>query len=93
MLHNAAGEAFITLENARQMDDVMKVNRQQVGKRYVECFGATAMEKQQACERNHATMKEDAGYRGVLRMRGLPYNATVDNIVEVSPSPHMATRL
>jgi hypothetical protein len=83
MLHNAAGEAFIALENPGQMEDVLKANRQQVGKRYVECFGASVAEREQAFERNQATMKEDAGFRGVLRMRGLPYNTTAEDIVEV----------
>ena len=33
MLHNAAGEAFITLESKSQETEVLKANRQQVGKR------------------------------------------------------------
>ena len=37
---------------------------------------------QAACERNRDTMKDDAGYRGVLRMRGLPYNATVEEVLK-----------
>merc|ERR1719331_2390687 len=82
MRHNAAGEAFITLENAVQSAEVQKANRQQVGKRYVEVFSSSATEKAAACERNRATMREDAGYRGVLRMRGLPFAATVDDICE-----------
>lgn len=94
MLHNAAGEAFIALENPGQMDDVMKANRQQVGKRYVECFGASVAEREQAFERNQATMKDDAGYRGVLRMRGLPYNTTTEDIVEVRLLTHfLCTRV
>ena len=36
MLHNAAGEAFITLESKSQETEVLKANRQQVGKRYPE---------------------------------------------------------
>eukprot|EP00966_Prymnesium_polylepis_P170414 3939379-Prymnesium_polylepis.1 len=64
MLHNAAGEAFVTLETAAQLAEVVKANRQQVGRRYVEVFASTAAEKQAACERNRATMREDAGYRG-----------------------------
>ena len=35
MLHNAAGEAFITLESKSQETEVLKANRQQVGKRYL----------------------------------------------------------
>ena len=42
MLHNAAGEAFITLERQDQMAEVLKANRQQIGKRYVECFESSA---------------------------------------------------
>lgn len=82
MLHNAAGEAFLTLESAAQLAEVLKANRQQVGKRYVEVFASSAAEKQAACDRNRATMREDAGYRGVLRMRGLPFSTTVDEVLE-----------
>eukprot|EP00965_Chrysotila_dentata_P211580 6186543-Pleurochrysis_carterae.AAC.2 len=82
MLHNAAGEAFVVLEAEAQMKEVMLANKRQVGKRYVEVFSSTPAEKHAACERNRATMKEDAGYRGVLRMRGLPYTATVDDVVQ-----------
>jgi len=87
MLHNAAGEAFITLERQDQMAEVLKANRQQIGKRYVECFESSAAERQQVCERNRATMREDAGYRGVLRLRGLPFSCTVDEILEFFARP------
>ena len=82
MLHNAAGEAFVTLESAAQQNEVLKANRQQVGKRYVEVFQSNGGEKQAACERNRATMRDDAGYRGVLRMRGLPFNTTAEEVLE-----------
>jgi heterogeneous nuclear ribonucleoprotein F/H len=32
-------------------------------------------------------MKQDAGYRGVLRMRGLPYTATADQVLEFFGKP------
>merc|ERR1719174_1037271 len=82
MLHNAAGEAFVTLTSAAQLTEVVKANHQQIGRRYVEIFASTAAEKAAACERNRATMREDAGYRGVLRMRGLPFTATVEEVLE-----------
>jgi len=87
MLHNAAGEAFVILETPAQMQEVMQANRRQVGKRYVEVFASSASEKHAACERNRTTSKEDAGYRGVLRMRGLPYTATVDEVLQFFGSP------
>merc|ERR1719446_597473 len=59
----------------------------QVGKRYVEVFESSATEREAACERNLATAKEDAGYRGVLRMRGLPYNTGVDEVLQFFGSP------
>merc|ERR1740130_2210089 len=82
MLHNAAGEAFITLESKSQETEVLKANRQQVGKRYVEVFSSSATEKQAACDRNRATMRDDAGYRGVLRLRGLPFSTVVDEVLD-----------
>ena len=87
MLHNAAGEAFVTLEAAAQLTEVVKANRQQVGRRYVEVFASTAAEKAVACERNRATMREDADYRGVLRMRGLPFTATVEEVLDFFGRP------
>ncbi|KAL1510459.1 hypothetical protein AB1Y20_006766 [Prymnesium parvum] len=87
MLHNAAGEAFVTLETSAQLTEVVKANRQQVGRRYVEVFASTAAEKQAACERNRATMRDDAGYRGVLRMRGLPFSATAEEVLDFFGRP------
>ena len=87
MLHNAAGEAFVTLTSAAQLHEVLQANHQQIGRRYVEIFASTAAEKAAACERNRATMRDDAGYRGVLRMRGLPFNATVEDIHSFFNSP------
>jgi len=87
MLHNAAGEAFIALEAPAQLDEIKQANRTQVGKRYIEVFASSAAEKQAACERNRATMKEDAAFRGVLRLRGLPYSATADEVLQFFGSP------
>ena len=87
MLHNAAGEAFVTLTSAAQLHEVLQANHQQIGRRYVEIFASTAAEKAAACERNRATMREDASYRGVLRMRGLPFTATVEDIFQFFGSP------
>ena len=87
MLHNAAGEAFVTLTTAAQLNEVLQANRQQIGKRYVEIFTSSAGEKVAACERNRATMREDAGYRGVLRLRGLPFSATAEDILLFFGSP------
>merc|ERR1719174_1855509 len=80
MLHNAAGEAFVTLPSPAMLHDVLQANHHQIGRRYVEVFASSAAEKAAACERNRATMRDDAGYRGVLRMRGLPFTATVEDI-------------
>ena len=44
----------------------VQANHQQIGRRYVEVFASTAFEKDAACERNRATMRDDAGYREVL---------------------------
>jgi len=87
MLHNAAGEAFVTLASAAQLTEVLQANHQQIGRRYVEIFTSNAAEKAAACERNRATMREDASYRGVLRMRGLPFTASVDDILQFFGSP------
>ena len=53
-----------------------------MGKRYVEVFSSSATEKQAACDRNRATMRDDAGYRGVLRLRGLPFSTAVDEVLD-----------
>lgn len=92
MMHNAAGEAFITLETPLQLAEVVKANRQQVGRRYVEIFSSTVAEKQASCERNRATMRADAAFRGVLRMRGLPFSASVDEVLEFLGSPSTLQR-
>ena len=50
-------------------------------------FASTAAEKDAACERNRATMRDDAGYRGVLRMRGLPFQTTAEDILQFFQTP------
>jgi heterogeneous nuclear ribonucleoprotein F/H len=87
MLHNAAGEAFVTLPTPALLHEVLQANHQQIGRRYVEVFASNASEKEAACERNRATMRDDAGYRGVLRMRGLPFTATVEDIMGFFQNP------
>ena len=87
MLHNAAGEAFVTLSTPALLHEVLQANHQQIGRRYVEVFQSNTAEKDQACERNRATMREDASYRGVLRMRGLPFSATQEDILTFFQSP------
>lgn len=87
MLHNAAGEAFVTLSTPAQLSEVLQHNHQQIGRRYVEIFASNTAEKQAACERNRATMREDASYRGVLRMRGLPFTASAEDILGFFGNP------
>lgn len=87
MLHNAAGEAFVTLSSSALLSEVLQANHQQIGRRYVEVFASTAAEKDAACERNRATMRDDAGYRGVLRMRGLPFQTTAEDILQFFQTP------
>merc|ERR1719502_1992615 len=87
MLHNAAGEAFVNVSTAAQLTEVLQANHQEIGRRYVEIFTSNAAEKQAACERNRATMRDDAGHRGVLRLRGLPFTATVEDIFDFFKSP------
>ena len=87
MLHNAAGEAFVTLSTAAQLGEVLQANHQEIGRRYVEIFTSNSEEKQAACERNRATMRDDADYRGVLRMRGLPFSTSPEDILVFFGSP------
>ena len=58
MLHNAAGEAFVTLTSAPLLADVLQANHQQIGRRYVEVFSSTAAAPQgQLRVRQHADIR------------------------------------
>lgn len=91
MMHNAAGEAFVSLESSAQASEAMQLNKKKVGKRYVEVFESSAAEREAASARHHASAKDDAGYRGVLRMRGLPYHASVEEILDFFGRPATLT--
>ncbi|XP_031110646.1 heterogeneous nuclear ribonucleoprotein F-like [Ipomoea triloba] len=90
------GEAYCVLGYPLQVDFALQRNRQNIGRRYVEVFRskkqeyyrAIANEQSDGCSNSvpRARSSEDgkdlAEHTGVLRLRGLPFSASKEDIIE-----------
>ncbi|KAJ6409134.1 hypothetical protein OIU84_008767 [Salix udensis] len=68
-----SGEAFCVLGYPLQVDFALQKNRQNMGRRYVEVFRRLNLMMRE---------KDSAEHTGVLRLRGLPFSAGKDDIME-----------
>eukprot|EP00276_Gloeochaete_wittrockiana_P004971 CAMPEP_0184647442 /NCGR_PEP_ID=MMETSP0308-20130426/4378_1 /TAXON_ID=38269 /ORGANISM="Gloeochaete witrockiana, Strain SAG 46.84" /LENGTH=557 /DNA_ID=CAMNT_0027078411 /DNA_START=122 /DNA_END=1795 /DNA_ORIENTATION=- len=86
------GEAFVRFTNASDADKAVLRHKQSMGHRYVEVFRGTN-EEMESAEKKPAggdsqlptlqaltQTNPDLSYTGVIRMRGLPYSATKEDI-------------
>ncbi|MBA0767634.1 hypothetical protein Gotri_016497 [Gossypium trilobum] len=71
------GEAFCVLGYPLQVDFALQKNRQNMGRRYVEVFRSKRQEYYKAIAN-----EESAEHTGILRLRGLPFSAGKDDIME-----------
>lgn len=79
------GEAFVTFEDADSVAKAVKKNKEYMGRRYVEVYEATLAEKQKAIFRTKKATESNAFVDPsvfIVRMRGLPYSATEEQIRE-----------
>ena len=72
-----SGEAFVELVSEEDVSKALGHNNEHMGKRYVEIFRAT---KGQLEWEGRMAEKVGGGTGGVVRLRGLPYGCTEDDI-------------
>ncbi|KAL6527798.1 hypothetical protein OROMI_029609 [Orobanche minor] len=82
-----AGEAFVEFASAEESRDAMSKDRMTLGNRYIELFPASLEDLEEAASRGRLISKsfdaKDAPEpTPVLRMRGLPFSAGRDDIVD-----------
>uniref|UniRef100_A0A2P2JH66 RRM domain-containing protein n=1 Tax=Rhizophora mucronata TaxID=61149 RepID=A0A2P2JH66_RHIMU len=91
------GEAFCVLGYPLQVDFALQKNRQNMGRRYVEVFRSKRQEYYKAIasevsggsprrsvprSKSYDEGKDSAEHTGVLRLRGLPFSAGKDDIMD-----------
>ena len=72
-----SGEAFVELASEEDVSKALEHNNEHMGKRYVEIFKAT---KGQLEWEGRMAEKVGGGTGGVVRLRGLPYRCTEEDI-------------
>lgn len=76
----ASGEAYIELESANDLEKAMKKHHQHMGSRYIELFKSSRSEMDWTLK--HQSGSSGDAQDGVVRLRGLPYGATKDEIAD-----------
>ncbi|KAL0390813.1 UNVERIFIED_CONTAM: RNA-binding protein sym-2 [Sesamum calycinum] len=82
-----AGEAFVEFATPEDSRDAMSKDRMTLGYRYIELFPASREELEEAASRGRLMPKSFEGKDAtepttVLRMRGLPFSAGKDDIID-----------
>ncbi|XP_074345198.1 uncharacterized protein LOC141684228 isoform X1 [Apium graveolens] len=81
------GEAFVEFSSAENSKAAMVNDRKTLGSRYIELFPSSMEECQEAVSRGRSSASHDGGddspeQTTVVRMRGLPFSAGKDDIME-----------
>lgn len=80
VVHNTRGEAYVKFRKEADMEAALKKDRDMLGRRYIEVFRSSIADAAQALEDAHNRGHADGDYRGVVRMRGLPWSANESDI-------------
>ena len=72
------GEAFLEMEDDASYKAGLGKNKDHIGKRYIEVFESDRREMDYQLNRG----KGSSSSEGVIRLRGLPFNCTKDDILE-----------
>ncbi|PKI60188.1 hypothetical protein CRG98_019376 [Punica granatum] len=75
-----SGEAFCVLGYPLQVDFALQKNRFSMGRRYVEVFRSRRQDYYKAIANEVSENRVE--HTGILRLRGLPYSASKDDILE-----------
>lgn len=81
-VHNNSGDAFVKLQHLAEVDEAVKLHRHNIGRRYIEVFRSTVEEAAEAQNRAAQSGHDDGEYTGVVRMRGLPWSTTAQQVRE-----------
>ncbi|VDK44773.1 unnamed protein product [Anisakis simplex] len=80
-----SGEAFVTFENEEDYEYALTKDKQHMGKRYVEVFAASASDVEYNITGPERRLRTGISLPGrdtsIVRLRGLPYGCTNDEIV------------
>ncbi|CAI4223186.1 unnamed protein product [Auanema sp. JU1783] len=76
------GDAFVQFEDEEKGANALTKHRQCIGSRYIELFRSTSAEVQQVVKRSYEQGGASSGRRDCIRLRGLPYEARVPQVVE-----------
>lgn len=80
LVHNSTGDGFFRFTDGDAAARALAKNRQRLrGSRYVEVFASTGQEADDWAKQ--MAKRRDGGYRGVLRIRGLPFTVTKADVV------------
>jgi len=82
-----SGECFVELDTDDDVAEALKMDHQDMGRRYVEVFECSVKDMEQAVGMKGGAGKDDWGGDtwgddGVVRLRGLPFEATKDEIAD-----------
>lgn len=80
IVHNTRGEAYVKLRNESSLDVALKKDRNMIGRRYIEVFTSSIKDFDRAISDAGSKGQGDGDYRGVVRMRGLPWSANEGDI-------------
>eukprot|EP00484_Ammonia_sp_Unknown_P006987 CAMPEP_0197077072 /NCGR_PEP_ID=MMETSP1384-20130603/212430_1 /TAXON_ID=29189 /ORGANISM="Ammonia sp." /LENGTH=831 /DNA_ID=CAMNT_0042515931 /DNA_START=118 /DNA_END=2613 /DNA_ORIENTATION=- len=83
----ASGEALVEFEDAASFQSAFTKNRHHIGHRYIEIFKSTGMEIDTAAGRAMRPPARPPKSQYVIRMRGLPYSATDEDVMEFFEVP------
>jgi len=76
----ASGEALVEFDDAASFQSAFLKNRDHIGHRYIEIFKSTAMEMDTSAGRARRPPARPPRSQHVIRMRGLPYTATEEDV-------------
>ncbi|EYC45369.1 hypothetical protein Y032_0431g1337 [Ancylostoma ceylanicum] len=76
------GDAFVQFSDEEQGQRALSKHRQTIGNRYIELFRSTSAEVQQVVKRSTEPSAGNGTRRDCVRLRGLPYEARVEHVVE-----------
>ena len=83
----ASGEALVEFGSVESFQSAFLKNRQHIGHRYIEIFKSTGMEIDTAAGRAVRPPARPPKSQYVIRMRGLPYSATDEDVMEFFDIP------
>ncbi|CAM9296836.1 unnamed protein product [Pylaiella littoralis] len=80
MVHNSRGEAYVKFKSESDLETALKKDRNTIGRRYIEVFRSSVEDVAHALDEASSKGHGDGAYKGVVRMRGLPWSANEGDI-------------